>query len=77
MDKGMAPNNTQGSQRMRVLIVDDDLSMARYLSTYLSKHQFEVSTAGSGEEAIGMIRVFEPNLVLNDFAMPAMNGITS
>jgi two-component system response regulator AtoC len=73
----MVPNNTQGSQRMRVLIVDDDASMAKYLSTYLSKHQFEVSTAGSGEEAIGMFRVFDPNLVLLDLAMPGMNGITT
>jgi two-component system response regulator AtoC len=71
------PNNTQTSQRMRLLIVDDDASMANYLSTYLSKHQFEVNTAGSGEEAIGMFRVFDPNLVLLDLAMPGMNGITT
>ncbi len=62
---------------MRVLIVDDDLSMAKYLSTYLSKHQFDVSTAASGEEAVGMFRVCDPNLVLLDLAMPGMNGITT
>jgi DNA-binding NtrC family response regulator len=36
-----------------------------------------VNTAGSGEEAIGMFRVFDPNLVLLDLAMPGMNGIAT
>jgi DNA-binding NtrC family response regulator len=73
----MGPTQNQGSQRTRVLIVDDDASMAKYLSTYLSKHQFEVNAAGSGEEAIGMFRVFDPTLVLLDLAMPGINGIAT
>jgi two-component system response regulator AtoC len=39
------------------------------------RHQFEVSTAASGEEAIRMFRVYDPHLVLLDVAMPGMNGI--
>jgi DNA-binding NtrC family response regulator len=62
---------------MRVLIVDDDVSMAKYLSTYLANHHFDVSIASSGEEAVGMFRVADPNLVLLDLAMPGMNGITT
>ena len=75
----MAANQGQNSaaQRTRVLIVDDDDSMARYLSTYLGRHNFDVSTAGSGEEAIGIFRVHDPNLVLLDLAMPGMNGIAT
>jgi DNA-binding NtrC family response regulator len=63
------------SQKTRVLIVDDDGSMAKYLSTYLVRHSFDVSTAISGEEAIRMFRVYDPNLVLLDMAMSGMNGI--
>ncbi len=63
------------SQKTRVLIVDDDASMARYLSTYLSRHNFDVSTVGSGEEAIRMFRVYDPTLVLLDVAMNGMSGI--
>jgi DNA-binding NtrC family response regulator len=65
------------SQKTRVLIVDDDASMATYLSSYLSKHNFDVSSASSGEEAIGMFRVHDPAVVLLDLAMPSMNGITT
>jgi two-component system, NtrC family, response regulator AtoC len=63
------------SAKMRVLIVDDDGSMARYLSAYLLRKNFDVSTAASGEEAIRLFRVYDPNLVLLDMAMPGMNGI--
>lgn len=63
------------TQKTRVLIVDDDGSMAKYLEAYLSKRNYEVSTAMSGEEAIRMFRVYDPNLVLLDLAMPGMSGI--
>src|SRR5512146_2881505 len=63
------------SQKLRVLIVDDDGSMARYLSAYLVRRNFDVSTAASGEEAIRMFRVYDPSLVLLDVAMQGMNGI--
>lgn len=63
------------TQKTRVLIVDDDGSMAKYLQSYLSRRNFDVSTAVSGEEAIRMFRVYDPTLVLLDLAMPGMNGI--
>jgi DNA-binding NtrC family response regulator len=63
------------AQKTRVLIVDDDASMARYLSTYLSRHNFDVNVVGSGEEAIRMFRVHDPALVLLDVAMSGMSGI--
>src|SRR5512141_1220940 len=63
------------TQKTRVLIVDDDASMARYLSTYLARHNFDVNTVVSGEEAIRMFRVYDPVLVLLDVAMNGMSGI--
>src|SRR5690349_19131270 len=63
------------TQKTRVLIVDDDASMARYLSTYLARHNFDVNIVGSGEEAIRMFRVYDPILVLMDVAMGGMNGL--
>src|SRR5713101_6833525 len=62
-------------QKTRVLIVDDDGSMSKFLGSYLSRRNFEVSTAASGEEAIRMFRVYDPVLVLLDVAMAGMSGI--
>jgi two-component system response regulator AtoC len=55
----MLPN-----QRTRVLVVDDDVSMSRFLSLHLARRNFDVSTAGGGEEAIRMYRVVDPHVVL-------------
>src|SRR5512141_1233654 len=63
------------TQKTRVLIVDDDESMAKYLESYLSRRNYDVSTANSGEEAIRMFRVYDPTLVLLDLAMSGMSGI--
>ncbi|MGB9106348.1 MAG: sigma-54 dependent transcriptional regulator [Terriglobales bacterium] len=63
------------SQKTRVLIVDDDADMARYLSTHLSRHTFDVNLVGSGEEALRRFRVYDPELVLLDVAMNGIGGI--
>ena len=62
-------------QKTRVLIVDDDPTMSRYLSAYLMRHSFEVNTAASGEEAIRMFRSYDPGIVLLDVSMPGMSGV--
>jgi two-component system response regulator AtoC len=63
------------SQKLRVLVVDDDLGMAKFLVSHLVHRNFDVSTAASGEEAIRMFRVYDPTLVLLDIAMTGISGI--
>ena len=63
------------SPKPRVLVVDDDSTMAKFLSSYLARRDFEVSTASTGEEAIRIFRVYDPTLVLLDVAAPGMDGI--
>jgi DNA-binding NtrC family response regulator len=41
----------------------------------LVRRNFEVNTAGSGEDAIRMFRVFDPQLVLLDLAIGGMGGV--
>lgn len=61
--------------KTRVLIVEDDASMTRYLSTYLARHNFDVQSVDSGEEAIRTFRVHDPELVLMDVALGGMSGL--
>ena len=61
-------------QKTRVLIVDEDVSLSRFLSSYLTRRNYDVSTAANGDEAIRMFRVYDPALVLLD-AMPNLGGI--
>jgi two-component system response regulator AtoC len=62
-------------QKSKVLIIDDDSTMAKFLSSYLLRRNFEVSTAATGEEAIRMFRVVDPVIVLLDVAMQGMSGL--
>ena len=63
-----------GESLKRVLIVDDEPSIRDSLRLLLKSH-FEVSTACDGEQALGMIDEFGPDLVLLDVMMPKLGGL--
>src|SRR5512146_2230918 len=55
----------------RILVVDDEPSMLRYLRTLLEVESYRVETATSGAEAIQRIEQgLNPELVLLDVLMP-------
>jgi two-component system response regulator AtoC len=63
------------NQRIRVLIVDADNTMSRYLSSHLAKRNFDISIAASGEEALRIFRSLDPGLVLMETALPGITGM--
>ena len=58
----------------RVLIVDDEPLVCGLLRDFLSTVSDEVATATSGTEALRIVRVFQPNVILTDMMMPGMSG---
>ena len=63
------------SSSIRVLVVDDDAGMAKFLASHLTRRNFDVSIAATGEEAIRLFRVYDPALVLLDIAMSGLSGL--
>ncbi|PYX94793.1 MAG: hypothetical protein DMG67_00630, partial [Acidobacteria bacterium] len=63
------------SSSIRVLVVDDDSGMAKFLASHLTRRNFDVSIAATGEEAIRLFRVYDPALVLLDIAMSGLSGL--
>src|SRR5213592_1392694 len=59
----------------RVLFVDDEEQIRKLLSTWLTRHGYEVSVANDGWEALKAIRAKAPDLVITDVNMPNMNGL--
>jgi chemosensory pili system protein ChpA (sensor histidine kinase/response regulator) len=57
------------------LVVDDSLSARRALAQVLSDAGYEVRTARDGLEAVEVIEVRAPDILLVDMEMPRMNGI--
>jgi chemosensory pili system protein ChpA (sensor histidine kinase/response regulator) len=58
-----------------ILVVDDSLSQRRALEQLLSDVGYKVRTARDGIEAVNLIPLVKPALVLTDLEMPRMNGI--
>jgi len=59
----------------KVLIVDDQEDVRRFLVRYLHKKGFEPIEASSGEEALELFKAIQPASVVSDIMMPEMDGI--
>ena len=59
----------------RVLVVDDEENLRLVLRTLLRRHGYEVETAESGEDALGLVESFGPDFVITDVRMPRMGGL--
>lgn len=62
--------------KYRILLVDDDPNLLRLLSMRLSATGYEVTTVGSGEEALRQLPACNPHLVITDLQMSGMDGLT-
>jgi DNA-binding NtrC family response regulator len=49
--------------------------MGRFLSSYLARRGFDTSHAATGEEAIRILRIYDPVLVLLDLVNPGMTAL--
>ena len=60
-----------------ILVVDDEDAVNRLVSRYLTHLGYRVLEAGSGEEALAIVRRRRPvvDLVLSDVVMPGMDGV--
>ena len=58
----------------RVLIVDDDPLIREMLRDFLTTVGDEVATAASGAEAVEVVPIFQPDVILTDMLMPGMSG---
>jgi DNA-binding NarL/FixJ family response regulator len=67
------------SERVRVMLVDDDELMRRGLAAVLSSDERieVVAEAGNGRQAVQRARHARPDVVLMDVRMPELDGITA
>lgn len=59
----------------KILIVEDEKSLAQAYQTILEKHGYQVQLAYDGEEALELIEKTAVDLILLDINMPKMNGL--
>lgn len=68
MEKGIKNNNTE------ILVVEDSTAQAEQLQSILKPHGYSVSLASNGLEAIKIMALRKPAVVISDIVMPEMDG---
>jgi CheY-like chemotaxis protein len=64
------------NNKPHVLLVDDEPDILEVMSMMLTRDGFEVTLAESGEEALGILASNIFDIVVCDYMMPKMDGIT-
>jgi signal transduction histidine kinase len=76
MEPAVLPRPVGHSRPIRVLVVDDNAGFRESLLSLLEAGNLQVvGEAGSGVEALGLVRSLVPDVVLMDVRMPTMDGI--
>ena len=65
----------KGTACTRILLVDDEAAILRFLKTVLDSEEFCVYKAENGRLAIAAAAAVRPDLILLDLGLPDMDGI--
>ena len=74
-DRTEAPDKDGVIEPTRILVVDDDPQMLRYIRDALTESGFDTVVTGDHTELSSIIRAEEPELVLLDLLLPDADGI--
>jgi two-component system alkaline phosphatase synthesis response regulator PhoP len=58
----------------RILIADDNQPNRELLEAYLSEIECDIDHAADGQETLGKVKSFQPDLILLDVMMPKLSG---
>ena len=61
-------------RKTRILVVDDELSIIKFLRANLEANSYQVFTALNGDEALKVFEMEIPDIVILDIMMPKMGG---
>jgi len=61
-------------QHKRILIIEDDADAAEVLEAYLRRENYDVKLASDGLSGLAQAERWQPDLILLDVMLPALNG---
>ncbi|MFN3973984.1 MAG: response regulator transcription factor [Dehalococcoidia bacterium] len=59
----------------RILVVEDDARLCRFLVDLLRRQDYQAEMALDGNQALTVAETFQPHLVVLDLALPGLNGL--
>lgn len=63
------------SEGAHVLVVDDEPQIRRFLRASLTGHDFQVTEAATGQDALQQVVTAKPDLMILDLGLPDMDGL--
>jgi len=67
----------EASEDIRVLVIDDSLTVVKVLGRMFQQNGFESVGAGTAEEGLEIVREHRPDLIFLDIMLPGMNGFAA
>lgn len=58
----------------KIAIIEDDSVISQMYRMKFEADGFTVEVAGNGQDGVGLVKEFQPDLILLDMQMPVMNG---
>ncbi|HET9341619.1 MAG TPA: response regulator transcription factor [Candidatus Eremiobacteraceae bacterium] len=65
----------QTARPSKVLVVDDEVAILQTLRYNLEKNGYVVCVAGDGRQALSVVEIEKPDLILLDIMLPSLDGI--
>lgn len=66
-----------GRRAPTIVLADDSIFFRVMMRTLLEREGYHVLEAGDGREALELVRLERPDMVLMDIGMPSMDGVTT
>lgn len=61
---------------LRMLVVDDEIDVCDFVRGFFKERDFEVFVAHNGQDALSVIDLKQPHIVILDMRMPVMDGMS-
>ena len=71
----MTDKKEAGEGAIRILVIDDEVAILRFLETVLDTSEFQVHKAENGRLALMATAAIRPDLILLDLGLPDMDGV--
>lgn len=68
-------NEKRSANQPRVLVVDDEVAIQRFLRSVLIAEGFSLHIAENGSSALSAAALFKPDIILLDLGLPDMDGV--
>jgi chemosensory pili system protein ChpA (sensor histidine kinase/response regulator) len=73
-ERARASERKRAEDRLRVMVVDDSITVRKVTSRLLERNDMDVVTAKDGVEAVALLQEQVPDIMLLDIEMPRMDG---